>query len=193
MVHGVAPGDRGDALAGLPPLPGLALLVRRELGLAPHLPTLGLGAGSPFARAGADQFPLELRQARQHREHEPPVRARRIGPGVAQGAEGRTLLGQGAQHVEEVARGAREPVQARHQHHVAGAHLLEEPRELRPVALGPRGGFAEHLARASGLEALHLRRERLAVGAHPRIAQGAGQGGRGGVMLCTGHMHRLSC
>lgn len=61
MVDIVASGDGRQALACLPPLLGLPLLMWRELGPAPHLPALGLGPGASLASAGPDQLTLELR------------------------------------------------------------------------------------------------------------------------------------
>lgn len=63
MVDIVASGDGRQALACLAPLASFALLMRRELGSAPHLPALSPGSRASLTGACTDQFALELRQA----------------------------------------------------------------------------------------------------------------------------------
>lgn len=171
MMDVVAPGDAAEALALVVPAPGFLLLVGGQLVGAAHLAALRLGSGPSLACPRPDQLALELGQARQHRQHEPAVRRGGVGPWVAQAAEHGALLGQGAQHVEEVPRAPRQPVQPRDHHHVAVLDVLEELGELRPVRLRPRSRLAEHAHGPCRVELLDLGRERLAVRAHPRVAQ----------------------
>jgi hypothetical protein len=44
--------------------------------------TTSPGAAAAFARAGADQFALELGKPAEHGQHQAPVRGRRVGPCV---------------------------------------------------------------------------------------------------------------
>lgn len=178
MVDVVAPGDAGQRLARLPPLPSLPLLVRRKLEGAPHLPACGLGARTALARAGADQLALELCKARQHRQHEPTVRGGGVGPGVAERAEHGALLGDAAEDVEQVPCRARQPVEPGHQHHVAGREGREASVKLRTLALSSRDLLAEHTDCARSLQLGQLRVERLPVAADARIAKDQGGGRR---------------
>ena len=73
---------------------------------------------------------------------------------------------------EQVEGAARQPVNPRHRHHVAGGQLAEHPVKLAPV--GPR---ARHLlavdvpaAASGGAKLVKLAVERLPVGADARVA-----------------------
>ena len=74
VMHVEAARDARQALALVSALPGLALLVGREFVGPAHLASFPLGPRRPLARPGADQLALELREARQYRQHETAVR-----------------------------------------------------------------------------------------------------------------------
>ena len=114
----------------------------------PHLLARGLGPCSSFPSPRSDQLPLELREPRQHREHKPAMGRGGVSPGVAQGAEGCAPLRHRGQHVEKVARGAREPIQPGHQHHVAGRERGQQARELRRHSSEAHKALAKRFAEA---------------------------------------------
>ena len=84
MRDRVGPGNFHDRLATLTASQGVETLMRRELGIAPHLYTPRPGALSALARPAPDQLPLELGQTTEDRQHQPAVRSGCVGPGVAQ-------------------------------------------------------------------------------------------------------------
>src|SRR5208337_3356819 len=57
------------------------------VGITSHFHAARLGPRPAFSGSCADQFALELCQAAEHGEHQPPVRGRDVGPCVAQGSE----------------------------------------------------------------------------------------------------------
>ena len=85
MVDIVASGDGRQALACLAPLASFALLMRRELGPAPHLPALSPGSRAALAvPEGIEPYtavalgwpgdPSLLDEGRRERERAPRVR-----------------------------------------------------------------------------------------------------------------------
>ncbi len=81
----------------------LALMPREGRG-SPHVNATRLGPLAALPGAGADQLALELREASQHGEHEPPVRRRGVRPGVGQGSESGADFRNGVERVEKIAR-----------------------------------------------------------------------------------------
>ena len=138
-------------------------LVRGELSRASHFHALRLGTLAALARAGVDQFTLELGKAAKDREHQTAMRARRVGPYVAQGPESGSGLGDRVERVQQVARRSRQPVKARHRQHVALVELREGKAQLRAVAARAAGRFPKDLFGSGGLELFHLRVNALAV------------------------------
>ena len=83
-----------------------------------------------------DQRPLELGDAGKHGQHHAPGRAGRVGPGLAEGAQAGAGLTQLLGDPQQVAGRARQAVEAVDHDHVLLAHLVEQARQLRPVAPG---------------------------------------------------------
>ena len=75
-----------------------------------------------------------------------------------------------ADSVEHVEGAARQPVDPRHRHHVAGGQLAEHPAKLRPVGLGSARRFAERLARPVFPQRRDLSGDALPVGRYPCVA-----------------------
>jgi hypothetical protein len=98
------------------------------------------------------------------------VRGGSVGPCIAKRAETRFLVGHRRERVQQVAGGARQPVEPGHEQHVAGVELVEDAAKLRPVGLGSARPFAEHLARPVLPQCRDLRRDALAVRRDARIA-----------------------
>src|SRR5262249_30855126 len=130
-----------------------------------------LGALAALTGASADQFTFELGKAAEDSEHQPAVRGRGVGPAVLQRLEAGAALADLGEHVEQVARGSRQPIEPRDDQHVAVLELPDRLRQLGPVGLGARNLFFEHLGAAGGHELGVLAREILAVGAYPRISE----------------------
>jgi len=74
------------------------------------------------------------------------------------------LTGDRRERVQQVAGGARQPVEPRHHHHVAGVKLVEQAAKLRPVRLGSARHFPEHLACPVFPQIRYLSGDALAVG-----------------------------
>jgi hypothetical protein len=85
-----------------------------------------------------------------------------------------TGYGPGALHVagdnEKVGRVAREPVNGRSDHRVAGGELLHQCAKLRPVGRGAGDLLAEHLFAPSRLQLAHLSGFILGGGRDARVA-----------------------
>ena len=72
---------------------------------------------------------------------------------------------------EEVEGAARQSVNPRHRHHVAGGEVLEHFEELAAVVVRARDLLAVNPAAPFGAQLLKLAVERLSVGAHAGIAE----------------------
>src|SRR5580704_9697987 len=147
-----------------------ASLMRRERRLPAELDAVCDGARPAFARAGADQIALELGQAAEHGQHQPPMRCGGVGPRVAERSESGLLVGDRRQYVEKVARRSRQAIEPRHHKHVAGVELVEDTAELGAVGLRAAGRGAVDLLRASRAQLPHRRVNALAVRRYPCIA-----------------------
>jgi len=66
--------DVHPVTARLAPLKRLAPLVGIQPGRPSHVSPARFGSYPSFARPGADQRPIKLRKATQHRQHQAPVR-----------------------------------------------------------------------------------------------------------------------
>jgi hypothetical protein len=77
---------------------------------------------------------------------------------------------------EQVERRARQPVDACHRHHVAGAERFQHPQQLASGRLRAAGLLAVNRAAPFLAQLLKLRVERLPVGADAGIAEAAGRG-----------------
>src|SRR6516165_9593284 len=93
-----------------------------------------LGALATIARAGSDQFPLELRKATQDREHQPAMWGRGVGPGVSEALESRAGFGDRVEHVEQVPRRTGQPIEPRDQEDIAGLEGGEGTSQCLPIA-----------------------------------------------------------
>mgnify|MGYP000999267474 CR=1 FL=1 len=113
MVAALTPmmRDRPEVSPSARSLAAISTLIGRAHILAAELHASGLGAGPPLSRAGFNQSSLELSQTTEHSQHETAMRRCGIGPGVRQGAEGRTPFAEFSQHAEKVPCGPRQPVE----------------------------------------------------------------------------------
>src|SRR6266404_4493141 len=93
-----------------------------------------------------------------------------VGPCVAERSETGFPIGDRRERVQQVARRSRQPVEPRHQQHVASVELVEYPAKLRPVGLRSARHFTEHLARPVLPQRHNLSRDALAVSRYPCIA-----------------------
>ena len=148
------------------------------------MPPSGLGAAPAFGGAGADQVSLHVRQTAQHGQHEPAGAGAGIGPRLRQGPEPRPGIRDLLDDGEQVEGRARQAVDARHRHHVAGGELLEHLLQLLPV--GPRPGRLLPMnPHAPGrLQLLKLGIKGLAIGADAGVADRPERGGCFGHILC---------
>lgn len=125
-----------------------ALLIDGKFRRAAELDASGLGARSAFAGSRPDQLALEFGQAAQHRQHQSTVRCRRVGPHVAQRSKLGLHLGDGGQHVEEIARRTRQPIQTYDDQDIPLAQRGDCPLGLGPFGLRARRRLAEDLGAA---------------------------------------------
>src|SRR4051794_29323002 len=131
---------------------------------------MGFRPLASLARPGTDQPAVELGQAAEHGDHEATLWRGRVGPGVANRAEGRTLAGDPVEDVEEIARRSSQAIEPRHHEHVAGVELGDRPVKLRPI--GDRAGnlLLENLGAAGRAQSLDLSPEGLAFARHSGVA-----------------------
>ena len=97
---------------------------------------LGLRAAPAFCRAGADQIAFHIGEASEDGEHQAPGAGAGVGPGFRQRSELRLGVRDALDDGEQVEGAARQPVDPRHRHQVAGGQLAEHAVKLVPV--GPR-------------------------------------------------------
>jgi hypothetical protein len=77
------------------------------------------------------------------------VRRRRVGPYVGEGSKAGFLAGDRREAIQQITGRARQPVEPRHHHHIAGADLGQQPAKLRPVGLAAsRNTFPAPAARS---------------------------------------------
>jgi hypothetical protein len=84
-----------------------------------------------------DKIALHVAQANKHGDHHPPGAAAGVGPRLRQGSELRLGVHDALDDGEQVEGAAREAVDPRHRHHVAGAELAEHSVKLAPVGARP--------------------------------------------------------
>ena len=120
-------------------------------------------AAAAFAGTGANEFALELGEAAKHCQHKPSVRGCRVRPCIGERAESGSGLRYGVQRVEKVARRSGQPVEARHQQHVALAERREGAAKLGAVGLRAARRLLEHLLGSGGAKRLHLSINALAI------------------------------
>jgi hypothetical protein len=82
-----------------------------ELRLATENHTPRLRSLASLAGPRPDKFPLELRQTAQYRQHESPVRRRRVRPSISDRSEAGAPFGNRAQQVEEIASRPRKTIE----------------------------------------------------------------------------------
>src|SRR5262249_25347217 len=170
-VDGIGASDFSHRLASVQASQCFLALMRRHLARTTEAHAARLGALAALSGASADQLALELGKPSEDSEHQPAVRGRRVGPSIAQALEARAALADLGEHVEQLARGSRQPIEPRDDQHVAVLELPDRLRQLGPVGLGTRNLFLEYLGAASGHELGVLAREILAVGAYPCISE----------------------
>ena len=74
-------------------------------------------------------------------------------------------------NVQKVAGVARQTVEARYRHHVAGAQVIEHPGQFRPLGVRARDLLRKDARAAGGFQLGALIRQVLVVGADAGIAQ----------------------
>ena len=110
-----------------------------------------------------------ISQAPQYSQHEAPMRARGVGPCVAERAEPGLAVGDRGKGVQEIPCRSGQAIEPGHHQHVAGVDLVERLAQLVAVGLGPARCLAEHLL-ASGLGQLtDLCLDALTVRRYPRV------------------------
>ena len=131
----------------------------------------GLGTAPAFGCPGADQIAFDIREASEYRQHQAPGAGAGVGPRLGQGSELSLGVHDPLDDAEQVEGAARQSVDPRHCHHVAGGQLAEHPVKLAPV--GPR---ARHLlpvdvaaVASGGPKLLKLGLKRLPVGRYAGI------------------------
>jgi hypothetical protein len=75
--------------------------MRRHLRLASHFDASRHSARPAFAGARSYQIAFEFRKAAEHRQHQPSVRGRGVGPCVAERSEPGFAIGDRAEGVEK--------------------------------------------------------------------------------------------
>ena len=136
--------------------------------------SLGLGTAPAFGGAGADKIALHVRNPAEYRQHQAPGAGAGVGPRLGQGSELRLGVHDALDDAEQIKGAAREAVDPRHRHHVAGAELAEHPVKLAPVGPRARHLLAVDVAAAASHRA-QLRKlavEGLPVGADAGVAEG---------------------
>ena len=125
--------------------------------------------------AGADQIALHVREAAENSNHQASGAGVGVGPRLRQGSKLRLGVHDLLDDGEQIKGAARQPVDARYCHHVAGGQLAEHPVKLAPVGPRARHLFAVDVsARASNLaKLLKLAVEGLPVRADAGIADEA--------------------
>jgi hypothetical protein len=101
-VDGVGAGDVCERFSSVATADCVAPLVRGELARSAQALPACLSRLPAFAGSGADQFALELRQAAEHGQHQPPVCGRCVGPHVGEGSKLGFLAADCRQSVEKV-------------------------------------------------------------------------------------------
>ena len=148
-----------------------------------------------------DQRALELGDAGEHGQHHPARRAGRIGPGLGQTAQPGIRLPEPLGNVEQVARRAREPVEAGHHDHVLLAQVAEQTGQFGPVATCSGALLRVDPPAASVAQRRTLECEVLVVGADASIAEEHGAVRAGSVVqncigtpsFCNGLPRQAKC
>jgi len=135
--------------------------------------SLGLGAGSAFRRPRADKIALHIGEVSEDGEHQSPGAGASVGPRLGKRAELRLGVHDLLDDSEQVEGAAREAVDARHRHHVAGREALEHFEKLAPVVVRAGHLLAVNPAASFGAQLLKLGVERLPVSADAGIADEA--------------------
>ena len=125
--------------------------------------------GAAGAGALMDERALEFGDAGEYGQNHAAGRRGRVGPGLGQRAQARLGLFDQFGDVQQIAGRARQPIEAVHNHHIAAAEMIEQPRQFRTIAARARELLFVN-PRAAGLaECGALKVEVLIVGRNPRI------------------------
>jgi hypothetical protein len=125
----------------------------------------GFRAKAALACPGHDQLTLELGQAAEHSKHQPAMGRRGIGPSILEALEAGAAIADGSQNVEQIARRPSQPIQPRHQQHVARLKPTDHLGQLGPVRLGAADLLLEDLGTAGGHQLGILSNQVLITGA----------------------------
>jgi hypothetical protein len=157
-------------LAGVDPLPGLALLMRGEFRLAAESHALRLRAGTAARGAFGDAAAFELRRNPKHGKD----KFGKIGRRIDNWLGNRTQARAGALHVagddQKVGRVTRDAVNGGDDDNIAVIKDSHHLSKLRPVGGGAGDLLAEHLFAAGSLQLGKLAGEVLGIGRDASIA-----------------------
>ena len=138
----------------------------------PHVLSSRLGAAPAFGSTGADKIALHVRQPAKYRQHQAPGTGACVSPRLGQGPELPARIHDTLDDGEQIEGAARQPIDARHRHYIAGFEAVEHAQKLVPV-----GSRARHLlavdvpaAASGGAELVKLRVEGLPIGADAGVA-----------------------
>jgi hypothetical protein len=115
------------------------LLLWREFRRAAHALPARLRLAAAFRRAGVDQVASHVRQSPEHGDHQPPGVGGGVGPGLGQGVELRPGVHDLLDDGKQVEGRARQSVDPRHCHHVAGGEGFQHPQRIAPGGLRAAG------------------------------------------------------
>jgi hypothetical protein len=87
-----------------------------------------------LASASADELTFKLGEAAQHRQHQPAVSCRGVGPCISEGSESGSGLGDGVEDIEKVPSRSSEAIEAGDHEDVTLLKALDDLGEFRPVA-----------------------------------------------------------
>jgi hypothetical protein len=160
-----------------PATAGLVLLRLCQFRFPAHaLPAL-LRPAAALGGAGSDKVALHVRQAAENGQHQAASAGAGVGPRLGE----RTKLRLGVHDLlddgEQVEGAAREAVDPRDCHHVAGCEGLQHFEKLAPVVVRARHLLAVNLAASYAAQLLKLGVESLPVGTDAGIAETAVFGG----------------
>jgi hypothetical protein len=144
--------------------------IGRELRGATEANATGLGCHATGTGAFPDQFALELRDAREDRQHHPSARRRGIRPRFVKRPQAGFRLLQLLGDLQQTTCRSGQPVETRHDHHITGTKLIEHPSQFRTTAPRARGFLLVDPLAADILERRALPGEILVLGRDAGVA-----------------------
>jgi hypothetical protein len=123
--------------------------------LRPKRTPLACARVAPFIGPGLDQLPLEFRQPTKHSQHQPPMRRGGVRPGIRVRVEPRAFLRDRSEHVQQIPRATRQPIQPSDQQNIASAQRSDRFREGLPIGHGATDLLSKHLLSPRLRSAMH--------------------------------------